>query len=286
MASPISASQLIPLLKKWGVTYDEVDGWQNRNRNHKGKWGSVHGFMWHHTGSNASVADQINLLVKGYADLPGPLCHFGIDIFGVCHIIGWGRANHAGLGDDDVLDAVIAEKLKLPVDDEANTDGNARFYGAEFMYSGSKPMTARQYNTGILLSCAIMDFHNWNENSILGHGQWQPGKWDPGYASGKMMDMEKVQADIAARFAKGPKGTVNPPPVDNNKVGSTVPAQRTNVTNEVWYLDTMLVPSTAIRDDNKYWPPASLLKYACEQAAEANRKADEILKLLKKSENG
>lgn len=280
MAPPILAAQLIPLLKKWGVPYREVDGWQNRNRNHKGKWGPVHGFMWHHTGSNASVADQINLLVKGYANLPGPLCNFGIDINGVCHIIGWGRANHAGLGDDDVLQAVIAEKLKFPVDDEANTDGNARFYGAEFMYSGSKAMTAKQYNTGILVSCALMDWHDWNENSILGHGQWQPGKWDPGYASGKMMDMEKVQADIATRFKKGPKGDMNPPPVDKS-VGNTVPAPRSQVTKDVWYTDTMRVPDTVFREDSQYWPPASLLKYACEQAAEANRKADEILKILR-----
>ncbi len=42
----------------------------------------------------------------------------------------YGRANHAGPGDDDVLRAVIAEKA-LPRDNEANTDGNRHFYGFE-----------------------------------------------------------------------------------------------------------------------------------------------------------
>ncbi len=49
---------------------------------------------------------------------------------GVLHLVGYGRANHAGLGDDDVLRAVIAEKA-LPPDDEANTNGNRHFYGFE-----------------------------------------------------------------------------------------------------------------------------------------------------------
>lgn len=210
MATPMTDRQLLDQLKKWKVNFQVTSGWITRNRNHKGKWGPVNGFMWHHTGSNGKISDQLNLLRNGYAALPGPLCHFGIDPNGVCHLIGWGRANHAGLGDDDVLNSVIAEDNKFPADNESNTDGNARFYGAEFMYSGSKPMTTKQYETGILLSCAIIDFHKWNENSILGHGQWQPGKWDPGYASGKMMDMEKVQADIATRFKQGSKP---PPPV-------------------------------------------------------------------------
>ena len=46
------------------------------------------------------------------------------------HLVGHGRANHAGLGDGDVLRAVIVEK-RLPPDNEANTDGNAAFYGFE-----------------------------------------------------------------------------------------------------------------------------------------------------------
>jgi hypothetical protein len=238
MATPMTAAQIVVQLKEWGVPYRTTDSWANHNRNHKGPWGPVNGFMWHHTGSNTSTADQISLLRKGYSGLPGPLCNFGIATNGICYLIGWGRANHAGLGDDDVLDAVIAEKLKFPTDNESNTDGNARLYGAEFMYSGSTPMTDAQYETGILLSCAIIDFHNWNENSILGHGQWQPGKWDPGYAPNKMMDMEEVQKDIASRFKKG--ANYKPKPPVANKPSVAKPSDRQLLENIESDLDKVI----------------------------------------------
>lgn len=66
----------------------------------------------------------------GHPALPGPLCHGVITKDGTVHLVGHGRANHAGLGDDDVLRAVIAEK-GLPPDNQANTDGNRHFYGFE-----------------------------------------------------------------------------------------------------------------------------------------------------------
>ncbi|MFI2909466.1 peptidoglycan-binding protein [Streptomyces sp. PDY-4] len=197
----MTPAQILAQLKKFGVPFKEYRDWKTHSRNHKGAWGPVHGLMVHHTGSDSK--DQRSLLYNGIAGLPGPLCHFGLDQEGVIHLVGWGRANHAGAGDDDVLDAVIAEK-PIPKDDESNTDGNSRFYGVEIWYSGSHPMTDEQYATLRLLSAAICDFHNWNEGSVIGHGEWgSPGKWDPGYASGKMMDMDAVRKDIKATISKG-----------------------------------------------------------------------------------
>lgn len=212
MSKPMTPEQLLTQLKKWGVPYREYTGWKTRNRNHKGPWADLNGFMWHHTGSDAE--DQRAYLATGSAELPGPLCHFGVAQNGTVWIIGWGRANHAGLGDDDVLDAVINE-TKLPVDNEANTDFNAHFYGAEFWYSGSHSMTSAQYSSGIKLSCAIADFHDWGGESIIGHGEAQPGKWDPGYKKGEMMPMAKVRTDINVALKTGP----NPLP--------TIPSQPT-----------------------------------------------------------
>lgn len=207
MATPMTVAQIISQLKKWGIPFKEYKDWETHNRNHKGPWGPVHGVGLHHTGSDDE--DQRELLYKGYEGLPGPLSQFGIAQNGIVHLIGWGRANHFGLGDDDVLDAVIAEKPS-PVDNEANTDGNRHFYGAEIWYSGNHPMTAAQYKSAILLSCAILDFHNWNEESVIGHGEWQPGKWDPGMKPGTMMNMDTVRSNIKSALKAGPK----PPPVD------------------------------------------------------------------------
>lgn len=129
MSSPMSASNFLKALKNEGLTVVQVGDWRTHNRNHKGPWGPVHGVMLHHTVTKGT-ARTVEICRDGYAGLPGPLCHGVIAKDGRVHLVGYGRANHAGLGDDDVLRAVIAEK-RLPADNESNTDGNRHFYGFE-----------------------------------------------------------------------------------------------------------------------------------------------------------
>ncbi|MCZ9340595.1 N-acetylmuramoyl-L-alanine amidase, partial [Streptomyces sp. TRM76130] len=129
MAAPMSASGFLRALKAEGLTVVEVGAWRTHNRDSQGAWGPVHGVMIHHTATQGS-ARTVDICREGYEGLPGPLCHGVVTKDGRVHLVGYGRTNHAGLGDDDVLRAVIAEK-GLPADDEANTDGNARFYGFE-----------------------------------------------------------------------------------------------------------------------------------------------------------
>lgn len=213
MATPMTTGQIVAQLKKFGIPYAEYKDWKNHNRNHKGAWGPVHGFMVHHTGSDSK--DQRELLYAGLSDLPGPLCQFGLAQDGTVHLIGWGRANHAGAGDPDVLEAVKAE-TKIPADDESSVDGNSRFYGVEIWYSGAHAMTDAQYANLRLLAAAICDFHGWSAGSVIGHGEWgSPGKWDPGYKPGKMMDMDQVRKDIEATISGGKpsKPTVPPKPL-------------------------------------------------------------------------
>src|SRR3546814_13240647 len=73
----------------------------------------------------------------------------------------------------------------------------------EIWYSGSHGMTPSQYEAALRVSAAIFDFHGWGAKSAIAHGEWQPGKWDPGYAPGKMMDMRAVRSDIARKLAGG-----------------------------------------------------------------------------------
>jgi hypothetical protein len=135
--------------------------------------------MIHHTVTKGS-ARTVELCRDGYEDLPGPLCHGVITKDGRVHLVGYGRANHAGLGDDDVLRAVIAEKA-LPADNEANTDGNRHFYGfeCENLGDGRDPWPAAQLDAIERVAAAICRHHGWTERSVIGHLEWQPGKVDP-----------------------------------------------------------------------------------------------------------
>lgn len=129
MSAPMSADRFIGVLRGEGLTVVEVGAWRTHNRNHKGPWGPVNGVMIHHTVTHGT-AYTVQLCRDGDEALPGPLCHGVITKDGRVHLVGYGRANHAGAGDSDVLAAVIAEK-RLPPDHHANTDGNRHFYGFE-----------------------------------------------------------------------------------------------------------------------------------------------------------
>lgn len=202
MATPLSASTLLAALKAEGCKVVEYKSWRTHNRNHKGAWGPVNGVMIHHTvssGENSSVA----LCYNGHSALPGPLCHTVGGKSGKLYMVGHGRANHAGSGDADVLRAVINE-TKLPADNEANTDGNSRFYGLEIVNlgNGKDQYPAAQYDAAVRWAAAICRTHGWGAGSVIGHKEWQPGKIDPhGPVEGRgSFDMNRFRADVAERL--------------------------------------------------------------------------------------
>ncbi|MCM1974954.1 MULTISPECIES: N-acetylmuramoyl-L-alanine amidase [unclassified Streptomyces] len=179
MSVPLSANRFIGVLRAEGLTVVEVGDWRTHNRNHKGPWGPVHGVMLHHTVTHGT-AYTVQLCRDGHADLPGPLCHGVITKDGRVHLVGHGRANHAGAGDSDVLAAVIAEK-RLPPDQHANTDGNRHFYGfeCENLGDGEDPWPAAQLDAMARASAALCRAHGWTARSVVGHLEWRPGKIDP-----------------------------------------------------------------------------------------------------------
>jgi hypothetical protein len=210
MATPMTAAQVVAQLKKWGLRYVEIPGWATHNRNSKGEWGPVNGFIWHHTGADVKDgrAYAASTLYNGITGLPGPLCHFSIGTDGTVYLVGWGRTNHAGGGDPAVLAHVQAEdytgQLHPTRGNADGVDGNAHFYGVEIQYSGSHEMSPAQYAAARKLSAAILDFHGWSERSVIGHGEWSSDKWDPGYAPNKIMAMPAVRADVASTLSAGP----------------------------------------------------------------------------------
>lgn len=183
MATPLTADQLLRALRSKGLRVVEHRSWRTHNRNHKGPWGPVHGVMLHHTVSSGT-ASSVELCYNGHSSLPGPLYHAVIAKDGTVYLIGHGRANHAGMGDDDVHDAVVAEK-PLPPDDEANTDGNRSYYGLSFINLGDGKDTypAAQIDAGAKAAAALVEAHGWSERSVFMHSEWQPGKIDP-YGNG------------------------------------------------------------------------------------------------------
>ncbi|MET8475442.1 N-acetylmuramoyl-L-alanine amidase [Streptomyces sp. NPDC006422] len=207
MTPPLSAAGLLHALRDEGLVVVEVGDWRTHNRNHVGAWGPLHGVMIHHTVTSGS-ARTVAICRDGHSNLPGPLCHGVITKDGRVHLVGYGRANHAGLGDDDVLRAVIAEQA-LPPDNEANTDGNARFYGfeCENLGDGQDPWPAVQLEAIEKAAAALCRAHGWTARSVIGHLEWQPGKIDP-----KGFTMASMRARIADRLGAQPPSDPLPKP--------------------------------------------------------------------------
>ncbi|WP_323136029.1 N-acetylmuramoyl-L-alanine amidase [Streptomyces sp. NBC_01481] len=220
MATPPIADAFLALLRAEGLTVVEVGRWQTHNRNHKGPWGPVHGVMIHHTVTKGTE-NTVRICRDEYTSLPGPLCHGVIAKDGTVHLVGYGRANHAGLGDGDVLQAIINETPALPRDDEADTDGNRYFYGfeCENLGDGKDPWPKEQLEAIERVAAAICRHHGWEPRSVIRHLDWQPGKVDP-----RGVDWDAMQDRIADRLAvpvpKPPAKppVVKPPAVDLSKL--------------------------------------------------------------------
>lgn len=206
MSKPITAKRFLELCNKWQVkTIATHSNWATHNRNSKGEWDDLNGVMWHHTGAFSSVNSMAELLWNGYDGLPGPLCQAGIDPAGYLRLTGWGRANHAGLGSSDTLKAVKSSTYPKTGNirpSKADTDGNRHFYGFEFIADGKTPITEAQRITAVRITAALCLEHNWKAD-VIGHGEWQQGKWDLG-AHGKMIDFSQARSWVAQAMKEGP----------------------------------------------------------------------------------
>jgi hypothetical protein len=208
MATPMSAADFLNVLRDEGLDVAQVGNWRTHNRNSKGPWGPVNGVMIHHTVTRGAAA-TVELCRKGHSALPGPLCHGVITKDGRVHLVGYGRANHAGLGDPDVLRAVIAER-QPPADNEATTDGNRHFYGweCENMGDGKDPWPAAQIEAIVRVITALCRHHDWTARSAIRHLDWQPGKVDP---RGPGMNWDDILERVARRLAGTTPSTPKPP---------------------------------------------------------------------------
>lgn len=201
MAHPLSADAALKAFKKEGITVRGFRNWKTHNRSGQGAWGPVHGVMLHHTVTSGTES-SVKLCRNGHSNLPGPLCHGVIDKDGLLYLVGWGRTNHAGLGDAGVLRSVTRESgLKKPR--FATVDGNSRFYGFECINLGNNkdPWPDAQIETMVRVSAALLRAHKWGKDgdtSVIGHKEWQPGKIDP--RGPGFPGMPKIRARVQERL--------------------------------------------------------------------------------------
>lgn len=224
MATPLSAAAFISALRAEGLTVVEVGSWRTHNRNEKGAWGPTNGVLVHHT-VTSGTSKTVQICKDGYSGLPGPLCHGVVGKDGVVYLVGYGRANHAGGGDPNVLSQVIAENYgttpsKPKKGNSDGVDGNSRFYGfeCENLGDGKDPWPAKQVEAIVRASAAVCRAHKWGAKSVIGHLEWSDDKVDP-----RGFTMASIRTRVAERLkhaANWNPSTPAPTPTLESRVAS------------------------------------------------------------------
>jgi len=223
--TPLSPDRLLEVLRAEGLKVVEHSGWRTHNRAGHGPWGPVNGVMIHHTVSTGT-ANSVRICYDGYDSLPGPLCHGVIAKDGTVHLTSAGRANHAGGGDPNVLQAVIDERYNsappAPHQHQGSigaVDGNAHFYGFECVNlgDGKDPWPAEQVTAITKVSAAICRAHGWSAKSVIGHSEWSDWKNDP--KGPGMPSMPSLRTEVQARLARpAPAGKEESMPLSDEDV--------------------------------------------------------------------
>lgn len=278
MSTPLSATRVLAALKAEGLSVQEYKSWRTNNRNSKGPWGPVYGVMIHHTVTSADDS-SVALCYDGHATLPGPLCHGVGRNDGKIALVGHGRANHAGLGDFDVLTAVRNETA-LPVDNQTDTDGNRHFYGLEIVNLGNGTDTYpwMQYVSAVKWATAHCRAHGWTERSVIGHKEWQPGKIDPKgpvvQPEGGVVEftMSRFRADVRAALAL-PAG-VWPKHQEEEEYVALTEEEITKIAHAVWRFKNLDIDPRDMRQITA--DAASGAKTAATLAQEVENKVDNL----------
>jgi hypothetical protein len=179
---------LAGLMRSVGITVREANGWRTRTAN--GPFEPV-GVMMHHT---------VGLLPGVLPDIVNNnKANFFVDRAGVLTVVAAGRANHAGMGAQRVLDDTrngiaptgTAAQRGLP----DALIGNGHYYGFENENRGDGVQTwpAVQLATMARGAAALCRRHGWTANRVVAHKEWTSRKPDPAG-----IDMNTFRASVAA----------------------------------------------------------------------------------------
>lgn len=177
-------------LRARGVFVHFADGYQGRGNG--SNWNGPQGGIMHHTASAYGKAlpgtGIYNVLCNGRPDLDGPLCNSAGNDDGSITIIAAYPANHAGAAGGD---------WARPFPDTRSF--NNMVWGHEIVYPGVSPMTPAQWSSMVILGQVLCQLLNRGPEWIKGHYETSvDGKWDPGFAEGKWIDMNEVRRQIGA----------------------------------------------------------------------------------------
>lgn len=173
-------------LRAAGILVREAGGWQSRGN---GQTSAYEGGLVHHTATGYGIAlpgtGVGNLLINGRPDLRGPLCNYAGNDDGSITVIAAHPANHAGASGGRSMGPLPVTSLF-----------NRRVMGLEIVYPGTSPMRDVQFRSALVWAKAVADVcGGGNIERVRAHAETSiTGKWDPGDAPNRTIDMTAFRA--------------------------------------------------------------------------------------------
>ena len=190
---------------RYGLRVVFEPGWRTRGASGGAQMKAVQGVLWHHDVAPKSGTYPLRAMLRdGRKGLSGPLCHIGFDRDGVVHVVGAGKANHAGTG-------------RVP--GVVRNGGNTRLIGIEMTSTGRGDWTAAQLREMPKLGRALNAVFGLDASQHWSHREYSDsGKIDPYGLPGGMAGLrDRIRAASAGGLA-GPGGgmSVPRPPVKSD----------------------------------------------------------------------
>lgn len=186
----------LELVREWralGAVVEFEPGWETSGNGTKADYegGSVH-----HTAAASSATRPFpsrTVLLEGRADLPPPLANVAGPWCPVerplLRVLAAHPANHAGASGGRSMGPLPVTRLFNP-----------RVFGLEIDYAGDVPMAPGQYRAAVIFGAGLTRvLRRPSPEWVRGHAETSvTGKWDPGYAPGRTIDLAAYRRDVWA----------------------------------------------------------------------------------------
>ncbi|MBF85858.1 MAG: hypothetical protein CL489_15500 [Acidobacteria bacterium] len=182
-----------------------VDAPNKKTTGKRTRAGGPLGIVVHHTASSKKSKDEnvIQMCIRGVNKVPGPLYNFLISGDGTV----WAltnedlKANHAGRGNNSVLDGIVKG---IPVKGRATKAGkisaNSSLFGVSIINDGlGQAIPDAQYGACVDICAYLCDKYSINPLSgVIGHLEWTSRKVDPTF------DMDGFRAQVVSQIKNIP----------------------------------------------------------------------------------
>jgi hypothetical protein len=211
---------VVSRLRSWGFETVEWSGCYGRSNGSGWSAGRPVGHVNHHYVCSLNPdLNYIHNLVQNLAN--GAVVQWFADVHGTAYLIGTGPMNHAGTGNQSVLDRTRSDQPppSNPASSAGSISGNSHYSGTECQHPGdSTPWPAPMLDVMVAINAAEFLQWGYTANRAINHSEWSNRKIDMS-AGGGVNSGGWSAAELRRRVAARMTGTApipGPEPMEDD----------------------------------------------------------------------